>query len=343
VRVRALSAMSTNMIATDAGRSTLRSPVGESRIPWYGRRLETKAWVACAAIVALGLAYAWNLRDLYILWNSDDNYSHGKLIIPLSLIIFWRRPLLAESGQVSRTILAPWWGWVLLVAVLVVRALAYEWNSQWVETATIVPAIACLVWTLGGWPLLQQAWPAIAFLVFMLPLPPSMNSMVALPLQRFAVTGSCFLLQLSGFWAIQQGNIINLSTPHGMERLDVALVCSGLRMLMTLAATVTATIILVPLPNWKRIVLLLSAVPIAIVSNIIRIMATGWCYYFVAGDRGKQLAHDWAGYFMMILALALVGIELGILSWLVPAADASSGDDRKSTLSKLTARKEVRN
>ena len=90
---------------------------------------------------------------------------------------------------------------------------------------------------------------------------------------------SRFLLQLTGMWVIQEGNVINLTTAHGVERLDVALACNGLRMLMTMAATVTATVILLPLPNWKRIVLILSIVPIALVSNMARIVATGWCYY----------------------------------------------------------------
>ena len=64
-----------------------------------------------------------------------------------------------------------------------------------------------------------------------------------------------------------------------MGPLDVALACNGLQMLMTMAATVTATIIIIPLPTWKRIVLLASAVPIALLSNMTRIVTTGWCYY----------------------------------------------------------------
>lgn len=285
-----------------------------------------------AATLALGLAYAPNLRDLYAAWTNDANYSHGFLVIPISLIIFWRRPSAAEPGLSSRVLPASWWGWVFLVAVLVVRAVAYERNMRWVETATIVPAIACLVWTFGGGPLLQRAWPALVFLVFMLPLPQTINNLVALPLQRIATTGSCFLLQLSRIWAIQDGNVISISTPHGRDTLDVAFACSGLRMLMMLAATVTATIILIPLPNWKRIVLLVSAVPIAIISNMVRIVATGWCYYLVAGERGRQLAHDWAGYLMMILALILVGLELRILSWLVPEENERSDGSPQSIL-----------
>ena len=109
-----------------------------------------------------------------------------------------------------------------------------------------------------------------------------------------------------------------LAPSHGMERLDVALACNGLRMLMTMAATVIAAVIVLPLPNWKRIVLVLSIVPIALVSNMARIVATGWSYYLFEGTAARHSAHDWAGYMMMPLALALVGLELGVMSWLVP-------------------------
>jgi exosortase/archaeosortase family protein len=109
------------------------------------------------------------------------------------------------------------------------------------------------------------------------------------------------------------------------KALEVALACNGLSMLMTLAATVTATIILFPLPNWKRFVVLASAIPIALLSNIIRIVATGWCYHAVEGEQAKQFAHDWSGYLMMPLALLLVGLEVIILSWLA----ADSGEKAK--------------
>jgi exosortase len=209
---------------------------------------------------------------------------------------------------------------MLFAVILAVRAIAYEGNYHWVETATIVPAIACLTWTFGGWPLLLRAWPAIAFLVFMLPLPNAINTLISLPLQQIATTGSRFLLQLAGFWVIQEGNILHLSTPFGTRPLDVAQACNGLKMLMSLAATVTATIALFPLPLWKRITLLVSAIPIAIVSNMIRIVATGWCYYLIAGELAAEWAHDISGWLMMPLALLLVGLELVLLSWLVPGA-----------------------
>jgi exosortase len=284
------------------------------------------------AILVLGLAYARNFRDLVEIWSTDPNYSHGYLVIPIALFILWRRLSEIPPSAVTAPVPAHWWGCVGLVLVLAFRAMAYERNSEWLETATMVPAIACLAWSLGSWPLLARAWPAIVFLVFLFPLPAAINDLIALPLQRIAATGSCFLLQLSGFWAIQDGNVINLTTPHGVMPLDVALACNGLRMLMTMAATITATIILLPLPTWKRLTLLVSTVPVAMVSNIIRIFATGWCYYFFTGPTAKQWAHDMSGLLMMPLALALVGLELRLMSWLAPVMTKEEQEDEQVIL-----------
>ena len=168
----------------------------------------------------------------------------------------------------------------------------------------------------------------------MLYLPPTINDMVAMPLQRLATIGSVFVMQLTGLWVVTEGNIIVLSTPepppNDHKLLEVALACNGLSMLMTLAATVTATVMLIPMANWKRIVLLASAIPIALLSNIIRIVATGWCYYLIEGERAKKFAHDWSGYLMMPLALLLVGIELLILSWLAAESEKDDEADARS-------------
>jgi exosortase/archaeosortase family protein len=115
----------------------------------------------------------------------------------------------------------------------------------------------------------------------------------------------------------------------GNERLEVAAACNGLSMLMSLAATVAAAASLVPMSNWKRILLLLSIVPIALGCNILRIAATAWCCYKFGVDVGMQRAHDAAGWLMMPTAMILVGLELTIASWLiVESEDAARTRDR---------------
>lgn len=295
---------------------------GPSRPAAGNQPSAARTWIPEAVAVAacLVFAYAPNLLYLITIWDNEPNYSHGFLVIPIALVILWRR--LTDNPVKWSTLRAPLWSWALLAALLLGRALIYERGMQWLESATIIPTAACLVLALGGWPLLARAWPAVAFLVFMLPLPPSINTMVSLPLQRVATLGSCFALQLTGLWVVPNGNVITLNTPGGPQQLEVAMACNGLSMLMTLAATVTATIILIPMPNWKRVVVLLSALPIALVSNITRIVATGWCYYYMDGARAREVAHDWSGYLMMPLALVLVGLELWVLSWLFDDAEA---------------------
>ena len=72
--------------------------------------------------------------------------------------------------------------------------------------------------------------------------------------------------------------------------------------------------------------------PIALISNMIRIVATGWCYYYIKGKQAKEWAHDISGWMMMPLALVLVGLELQLLSWLVPERTEDEEDDRKVIL-----------
>jgi exosortase len=319
-----------------------RSMSGSNAVePAHVHKSRSWLWALAAALLVLGLVYAPNFRDLSWYWFGDPNYSHGPLVIPIAAIILWRRLSTAKEKPTPNASATAYWGWVSLAVVLALRVIAYEQNMQWSENATIVPAIACLTWIFGGWPLLRLAWPAIAFLLFMFPLPRSINNSISLPLQEIATAGSCFLLQLSQIWVVQQGNTIHLTTKtQEMERLEVAAACNGLSMLMTLAATVTATIIVIPLPTWKRITILASAVPIALISNILRIVATGWCYYYIPGPTAKNWAHDISGWLMMPLALALIALELRILSWLVPK-ESSSENEQRVVLPALIERKKA--
>jgi exosortase len=306
------------MSTTDIRRSQKPPDTNVLRTLWDQRPSTPSLAALGTAVLVLMLVYLPNLRALMAVWQNDPNYTHGYLVIPIALFILWQQLSVPVPTSSPKAVPAPWWGWFFLAGVLVLRAIMYERWSEWSENSTFILAIAGLTWSFGSWPLLRRVWPAIAFLVFMLPLPQTLNHLLALPLQSFAASSSTFLLQLTGMWVIQEGNVINLSTAHGMEQLDVALACNGLRMLMTMAATVLATVILLPLPTWKRITLLLSIVPIALVSNMTRIVATGWAYYFFAGPAAKHWAHDWAGWLMMPLALALAWIELLVISWLVP-------------------------
>jgi exosortase len=280
------------------------------------RGLSTKELLAGGLIAAtLGLAYAPNFNFLSGIWRTDPNYSHGYLVIPIALMVLWLR-----QSSLDRSRVAPkWWGWVLLAGVFALRSYFYEANEIWLEDATIPLAVASLALAFGGWTLFVWSLPAIIFMGFMLPLPNRFNVMLAYPLQRLATIGSCDLLQMLGLPVLPEGNVIII----GMKRLEVARACNGLSMLLSFLTLITAAAILIPRPVFPdRVALLASAIPIALVINILRISTTGLCFYFYGTDEillpliNYRLPHDWAGYLMMPAALVLMFLELRILSWL---------------------------
>lgn len=267
--------------------------------------------VVAVVVVAAALiwAYATDVRDMVQIWIDDPNYSHGFLVVPVAALIFWQRWPRGDAARLKPS----WIGFAVLAAVIGLRAWFYEIGEFWMERFTLLVTVAGLVMAYGGWPLMKRVWPAVAFLIFMYTVPVALNNRLSLPLQGIASWASCALLRLLGLWVMNEGNVIVV----GDDQLEVAAACNGLAMLMSLAATITATTILIPMPNWKRVVLLLSVVPIALLCNVLRIAGTVWCYHLIGSERGRELAHDWAGFLMMPLALVLVGLELWWMSWLV--------------------------
>jgi exosortase len=262
-----------------------------------------------AVAAALGWAYAPELRWLWDTWRDDPNYSHGYLVAPVAAVVFWRR------GRAGARPTPPWqWGWLLLALALGARAYAHEHGRSWTAAVTLLPAVAALVLTLGGGGLFRRAWPALAFLVFMIPLPEQLNAALAQPLQSLATGASVAVLKLSGLWVIAEGNVIYV----GDHPLSVAEACNGLSMMMCLLATVTATVLLVPMSAWMRWLVLLSAAPIALATNVMRIVATAWCVQRFGFEPGTRIAHDLAGWLMMPAALLIVGLELALLTWVFP-------------------------
>ena len=269
------------------------------------------------SLVIVGSVLAWaywpNILYLYRTWVREPDYTHGFLVLPIALAILWRRWPGPEDPRPT-----PWRpGWLLVVAALGARVSFLERGSNWMEAATLLPVVVGLGLARLGWRTMYRVWPAFAFLVFLYPLPPQINTALSQPLQTLATTCACALLKLSGLWVMSEGNVILV----GNERLEVAAACNGLSMLMSLAATVAAAASLVPMSNLKRAVLLLSIIPIALASNILRIAATAWCYHAFGANVGSKYAHDLAGWLMMPTAMALVALELAVVSWLVIESD----------------------
>ncbi len=265
--------------------------------------------VAAAALVLVGaLAWSFHSSFAYLMrrWE-DSNYSHGWLIIPIAAAILWQRRDRLAGVEVKPA----WWGLAPLAALLALRAYLYEKNEQWMEAALIPAVVGAAVLTVGGWRVFRWALPAVVYLGFILPLPNSLDDKLAAPLQTVATLGSVEVLQILRTPVLADGNVIYIGGQH----VEVAEACRGLSMLLSFAALITAMMILFRRPLAVQIVLAASIIPIALFCNIIRISVTAIAYWYY--DKEMHSVHDWAGLAMMVMAFALVSLELKIMSWIV--------------------------
>lgn len=225
--------------------------------------------------------------------------------------------LLSGKSQLSEVTNAERWAGVGLIALGLALRLALSWYAiVTAEMLTILPCLLGAVVLIGGWRAFMWAWPAIAFLVFMFPLPDFLERGLLAPLQRFATIASTFFLQMIGMPAFREGNRINI----GDLELGVVDACSGLRMLTIFFALSTAITLVTHRPMWERIAIILSAIPIALIVNVARITVTG-VLYKVDPKLAERVFHDLAGWVMMPMALGLLYAELQILSHLVQEDD----------------------
>ena len=261
--------------------------------------------------IALGWAYWAPVLECVRRWGTDPAYSHGYLVPLFSLFLLWRRRGILRDGTAQGS----WWGIVLLaVGAALLLASAY-WYYALLAAYALLPSLAGAILLLGGWSRLRWAWPAVFFLFFMVPLPGQAADLLAHPLQRVATKVSTYAVQVLGIPAFSEGNVIVLSE----ARIGVVEACSGLWMLVLFIALATGMALVIERKTWEKVLLVLSAIPIAVAANVIRITVTAALHEWVGSKIADLVFHDLAGWLMMPLALTLLWVELALLSRLLIA------------------------
>ena len=269
-----------------------------------------------AVIGAVGWSYSGALGALVSRWTNEADYSHGFFVPVFSAYLLWSRRKTMEGFPVTGS----WWGFPILFF-----AAAMRWYSAYafyplLDAASLLPCLVGVVLIAGGWTALNWAWPGIFFLAFMIPLPGGVAGLLSNPLQRVATILSTWLVQMLGVPAIARGNVIWLTT----GKIGVVEACSGLRMLMLFLAITVGASFLIKRPLWEKAFVALSALLIAVVTNILRITATALLYEYAGKEWAEKVFHDLAGWLMMPAAALLLYFELFILSKLLVAPAHSS-------------------
>jgi exosortase len=256
-------------------------------------------------------AYWPTLAGLVGAWNREPDYSHGFFVAPAAIWFLWaRRDRFPGMGSGVLDVL---FGLGLIAASVAARAIGAHFYLDAIDGWSILLWVGGVVLLLSGRKVFWWSLPSIAFLWFMVPLPFRVERWLSLPLQGAATKLSCWILQGLGQPALAEGHTIFLGGNH----LEVEQACSGLRIFVGIVALAFVYAILMRRSWWEKSLLLFSALPIALLANSARIVATGLLYQYTSSEAAKKFSHDASGWVMIVLAAALFGLVLWYLSRLV--------------------------
>ena len=323
--------------------STLTStnPSIEDRNAGHASATPTLALAVLLGLIAvLFYSYYNSLSALWLnYWNSAQ-YSHGYIVPVLAIVLLWMRwnpSLPATLNHIATS--ARWYGAALLFLGIGLRLAVARMGMETPDMLSFIPCLAGILLMAGGWPMFKWGGPVVLYLAFMFPIPHRIQQAILVPLKTFATQCSYYLLQATGFEAYREGNIIFISgIPMGV--VDA---CSGLRMLTVFLALCTAVAMIINRPLWERIFIVLSALPIAVTVNVLRISSTGIAYHY-AGEQSEwvhYVFHDNAGLMMMPLAMLFLYLEITVIGMVFLDKDPDAGETSGHRTGKRAASKDI--
>ncbi len=255
-------------------------------------------WTKAGVVAALIAALFWDvLADMAHDWWTEPALSQGLLIPPLALYIAWlyRRETfnISASTDVRGLLLC-----ALACFLYIFGRLASEF---FMTRISFVVLLTGLVWTFWGMKRLRTLAFPLLLLATMVPLPVLVYNSVAAPLQLFASDVAARTAQALGISVFRDGNIIQLANVS----LGVAEACSGLNSLSALIVGSMLFGFLICSSPVSRILLVASAIPLAIIVNVLRVAGTA-----VLADYDEEFAmgfyHSFSGWLVFVAGAAVL-------------------------------------
>ena len=282
-----------------------------------------RLWQGIAISFAIVFAYATVLVKLVHDWWSDENYSHG-LLIPfiIGYILWTQREKIASIPVKSSTFLG---GAVVILGLLGLWAgvAGAELYTQRLSLLLLLVGTVIYFW---GARLLRFLLVPFGLLFLALPIPAIVFNRIAFPLQLFASRCAVWSMSVLGIPVLRQGNIIELKplNSFGTKKLEVVEACSGIRSLMTLITLAVVFAYFTHTPSdvppgsnkrfawlksygfWRSTIIVISAVPIAILTNAFRVSGTGVLAHYYGTEVADGFFHSFSGWAIYIVAFILL-------------------------------------
>jgi exosortase len=261
-------------------------------------------------IAAFLLLYGRVLVDLSRAWATDANYSHGFLILPIAAYLIWER-----RGRLAATERRPAAAGLLIVGGSLIVLLAGTAGVEFfLMRISAIGVAAGIVVFLAGWRWLRLLLLPFAFSLLMIPVPPVVFYQVAFPLQLLATRFGVAILEVARIPVLREGNVIDLA--H--TTLEVTEACSGIRSLLSLFALAVVYGYFATPRRGPRVMIALSAIPIAIVSNGLRIAGTGMAAHYVSPAAASGFFHTFSGWAVFVTSFVMLVALASVLKLLLP-------------------------
>jgi len=307
-----------------------------------------KLWQGLAISFAIAFAYATVLAKLVHDWWNDENYSHG-LLIPfiIGYIIWVQRDKLARISTRSSVL----WGGAAIVCALFALWAGVAGAELYTQRLSLILILAGIIVYFWGFTLLRMLLVPLGLLFLAMPIPAIVFNKIAFPLQLFASRCAVWSMSVLGIPVLRQGNIIELKPLNSFDtkKLEVVEACSGIRSLMTLVTLAVVFAYFTHAPGdsgngngsgrfgwlrsywfWRAVIIVSSAVPIAILTNAFRVSGTGVLAHYYGTAVADGFFHSFSGWAIYIVAFILLfGIGI-ILDRFRPAQADDEQSERKS-------------
>lgn len=254
-------------------------------------------WIGVLAslLVVMYGSILWHLVEN---WWQNPNYGHGFLVPVFAGYVLWR-----QRDSLRKVRLEPSnFGLLVMLAAIGLLLLGSLGAELFTSRLSLLVVIGGMVLFLAGWNMLKAVSFPLCFLVLMIPFPVLIYNQITFPLQLLASRFATFSLQLLNVPVLREGNLINLPN-YTLEVVDA---CSGIRSLMTLITLAIAYGYLMESRRWIRWLMVLLMVPIAIVSNSIRIVGAGFLTYHFGPSMAEGFFHEFSGWVIFVAALLLM-------------------------------------
>lgn len=251
-------------------------------------------------LISIVIFIAMYVPTLIWMWDRwfvrDSYYTHGVLIPFVTIYLIWQRR--EELSRITPT--SSGWGIVLIVAGLIIHLLSSLLRIYFSSGLSMLVVLLGLILFFYGTQIARKVLFPLFFLIFMVPAPLVVITNLSFKLKLFAAQIASELLNNMGFHNIREGSMLIMRNAY----VVVDDVCSGLRSLISLTALGSIFAYWLRGPMYKRVLLFLSTIPIAIITNVCRIIFLSTVSEIWGPKYASGFIHDLSG--MLVFALAFV-------------------------------------